>query len=335
MSSVPTSIPRIRVDDTMGIAFIGVIVAAFLHGVSCLQAWYYFTHQKDTWRLKSMVAAVMISDTVHQVLVSACVYRYVITNYNNPVELINVNRPLLIEVLFNGFTALLVQSFMTLRLWRLSNKNVWLTSIVVLLVLGEFGTIMAYSCIALTYKTFIDLARVKTLSITVNALAAVGDTLIAGILCTLLHKSRTGFQRSDTMINKLMLFAVNTGVLTSMCAICSLITILAAGNTFLYIAFFFCIGRLYSNSLLATLNARQIIRGAIEGHNSTSDNLSLSQFPKNRPTNISIKIDTTKEFANDSDQDLDGEKGIRPTLQTTHMARTYHPYGRPDEREVA
>ena len=35
----------------------------------------------------------------------------------------------------------------------------------------------------------------QRLSITVNALAAAGDVLIAGILCTLLHKSRTGFQR--------------------------------------------------------------------------------------------------------------------------------------------
>ena len=35
----------------------------------------------------------------------------------------------------------------------------------------------------------------QRLSIAVNALAAAGDVSIAAVLCTLLHKSRTGFQR--------------------------------------------------------------------------------------------------------------------------------------------
>ncbi len=51
---------------------------------------------------------------------------------------------------------------------------------------------------------FAELATLKYLSISVNALAAAGDVLIAGTLCLLLHRSRTGFQKSDTMINKLV-----------------------------------------------------------------------------------------------------------------------------------
>ncbi|KAG6885746.1 hypothetical protein C0993_010256 [Termitomyces sp. T159_Od127] len=243
-----------------------------------------------------------------------------------------------------GLTALLVQGFLTLRVWRLSNKNVWLTSTVILLVAAEFGCVVAFGTLSLQFKTFIELQQLKSLSISVNGLAATGDVLIALILCTLLHRSRTGFHRSDTMINKLILFAVNTGFLTSLCAVASLISIVVASNTFLYIAFYFCIGRLYSNSLLATLNARKMIRGSADGIHSTSENISLPlrDLPKNgtifsrvkifilfwhgrgkplttshdrslqRPTNISIKINTTKEFATDSDQGhelRDEEKG--------------------------
>ena len=40
-----------------------------------------------------------------------------------------------------------------------------------------------------------------------------------------------------------MIFSVNTGLLTSICACMSLITILALPNTFVYITFFFVIGR--------------------------------------------------------------------------------------------
>lgn len=59
----------------------------------------------------------------------------------------------------------------------------------------------------------------------VNALAAAGDVVIAAILCTLLQQSRTGFRASDTMITKLIMFSIGTGLLTSICAIMSLISV--------------------------------------------------------------------------------------------------------------
>ncbi|KAF8959577.1 hypothetical protein BDZ97DRAFT_1666845 [Flammula alnicola] len=304
---------RTTANDSFGAAFIGLVIAAALHGVSVVQAWYYYGHQKDPWTIKLLVGAVMAFDTIHQALITHTVYTYTVTNWGNPIILERLVWS--VEVIFNGFTALLVQSFLAMRVWRLSNRKKILTGIVALLVLGEFG--MLHSTLySLHLQTYAQLAELKYLSILVNALAAAGDVLIAATLCTLLHFSRTGFHRSDTMINKLILFSVNTGFLTSLCAVASLVSIVVAGNTFLYIAFFFCIGRLYTNSLLATLNARKMIRTSGNGIHSGSDNLTLSlrEFPKNgpissrRPTNISIKIDTTKEFITDSDQDNDLEK---------------------------
>ncbi|KAJ7708790.1 hypothetical protein B0H17DRAFT_365519 [Mycena rosella] len=302
-------------DKTLGVGFIGVIIAAGLHGVSCIQAWWYYTHQQDRWPLKLLVGAVMFFDTVHQALISHTVYTYLVTNFNNAAELDLIVWSLLVEVLFNGLTALLVQSFLTVRIWRLSNGNKWLTGVALALVLAEFGCVLAYVAMSLGLHTFVELGELKHLSITVNALAAAGDVVIATTLCILLRSSRTGFHRSNTIIRKLMMFSIETCALTSLCAIASLISIVVAGNTFIYILFFFCMGRLYANSLLATLNARKMIRGAADGVHTTSENLSLSlrEFqPKNtslsmaskRP-NISIKIDTTQEFNRDIEE---GEK---------------------------
>ncbi|KAJ7597907.1 hypothetical protein C8J56DRAFT_330499 [Mycena floridula] len=329
-----TATPRLILDTTFGAAFVGVIVGACLHGVSCVQAWYYFTHHNDRWPLRLLVAAVFIFDTIHQILISHCVYVYLVSNFSNPTGLTVIVWSLLVEVLFNGFTALLVQSFLTVRVWRLSNKNFWITSVIFSLVLAEFSCVVSYAGIAITQdQTFVELGKLKAISITVNALAAAGDVIIAATLCFLLHTSRTGFQRSDTMINKLIMFAVNTGLLTSLCAVASLISIVTAPNTFLYIAFFFIIGRLYSNSLLATLNARQMIRTAAEGVNTTSEGkLSFSlrelrDFSKGgsgsgRPANISIKIDTTKEFSTDC---LD--KGRVASAHSPISASSFHGHG--------
>ncbi|KAF8196892.1 hypothetical protein K438DRAFT_748607 [Mycena galopus ATCC 62051] len=326
-----------HLDKTLGVGFIGVVVAAGLHGVSCVQAWWYYTHQNDRWPLKLLVGAVLMFDTVHQALISHTLYTYLITNYDNAAELGQIVWSLLVEVLFNGLTALLVQSFLTLRIWRLSNGNIWLTGIALLLVSGEFGCVLAYVAFSLRLHTFLELAELKALSITVNALAAAGDVFIAGTLTWLLHRSRTGFHRSDTMIRKLTIFAVNTGAVTSLCAIGSLISICVAGNTFIYILFFFCMGRLYCNSLLATLNARKSIRGAADGIHTTSENLSLSlrEFPKNtaslsmaskRP-NISIKIDTTQEF------NRDGEDEEKAGSQSTASLRSKASYSFASQKE--
>ncbi|EDR07339.1 uncharacterized protein LACBIDRAFT_294515 [Laccaria bicolor S238N-H82] len=184
-----------------------------------------------------------------------------------------------------GLTALLVQSFLTARIWILSDRNIWLTGVIGVLVVGEFGSILgSFQLSTLFYsahsKNSTSVYDHFTLSITVNALAAAGDILIAGTLCTLLHLSRTGIHRSDTIYTKLIVFSLNTGLLTSLCAVASLVSILAAGNTFIYIAFFFCMGRLYTNSLLATLNARKRIRGLSDGIDTLSTGVGSLRFAR-------------------------------------------------------
>ncbi|KAF8339483.1 hypothetical protein F5887DRAFT_980223 [Amanita rubescens] len=272
--------------NTLGAVFIGVVVASTPLQVSLIQAWYYYTHQNDRWPFKTLVSAVMICDVIHQALITHTIYTYLITYFAEPAQLENIVWSLVVEVLFNGIACLLVQSFLTMRVWRLSERNIWVTSIIVF-----------------TVKTFLQLLflEVKRLSIAVNALAAAGDVSIAVVLCTLLHKCRTGYHRSDTVINKLILFTVNTGLLTSLCALASLTSIVVGGDNFVYIAFFFCLGRLYSNSLLATLNARKMFRCTdFIPSNGEDRPLSLRDVPKTttissrRADDVSIRIDTSK-----------------------------------------
>ncbi|KAJ3730780.1 hypothetical protein FB446DRAFT_726043 [Lentinula raphanica] len=298
-------------DNTMGAMFIGVLCAAVLYGAACIQTWYYYVHQKDRWPLRALVAAVMITDTLHQALIAHTLYTYLITNFGNALELGNTVWSLLAEVLVNGFTAVLVQSFLAHRVWQLSNGNIWISVPAVLLVAAEFVCVFVFAVIGLTrVQTFAELAELLTgLSITVNVLAAVGDTYIAALLTLLLHTSRTGFRRSDSIINKLIIFSINTGALTSLCAIASMLSILLAPNTFIYISFFFCMGRLYANSLLATLNVRSLLRkdggSNVQASNDTGS-IPLGAYNTsvfNPPSAISVKIDTRREFVSDRSEE--------------------------------
>ncbi|KAE9385092.1 hypothetical protein BT96DRAFT_1026698 [Gymnopus androsaceus JB14] len=297
-------------DNTFGAVIIGVIVASFLLGLSAVQAFIYFSQQNDPRPIRTLVTFVVLFDFIHQALISHTGYYYLVTNYTSPVALGTVIWSLLVEVLFNGFTAFLAQSFLTWKIYRLSERNLWLTGIASSIVLAEFACVTAFGAISLArVRTYVELAEdLKGLSITVNALAAAGDVLIAGILSVLFQTSKTGFRRSQTMLNRLTLFAVSTGALTSLCAVASLISILAAPDTFIYITFFFAMGRLYTNSLLATLNARNAIRRAGNNVQSTSDiNIPVSSFGKTfknaasfaskkfcTPGEIPIQVEITK-----------------------------------------
>ncbi|TFK24550.1 hypothetical protein FA15DRAFT_704533 [Coprinopsis marcescibilis] len=351
--------PELFLDSTLGAAFVGMLLAGILHGISMVQTWYYFTHQNDRWHTKLLASTHHWSHELQLIeggLITHTVYTYTISSWGKMSQLDDLVWSVLVSAMLYPAVTNLISPYQgggSIQRSNCSPGTKLLDNARVAVeqqklpvnwpcVAAEFGCVIAFTGLSLRLKTFTELAELEALSIAVNALAAAGDVLIAVTLCIILHFSRTGFSKSDTMINKLILFSVNTGMLTSICAVGSLISITVAGNTFFYIAFFFCIGRLYTNSLLATLNARKMIRGALDGVNSTSENLSLSlrdktaalgtcanskgivssrsrvgPFVSYRPrhlnsqhtyghsTNISIKIDTTKEFATDSDQEID------------------------------
>ncbi|KAG1813404.1 hypothetical protein EV424DRAFT_64540 [Suillus variegatus] len=301
---------RPSLHDCFGAFLIGVVVSAVLYGVTCVQTWYYFSRYfSDPWHHKLLVGAVFVSDTTHQALITHTLYTYLVTDFGNASDLEKIVWSLLVEVLFNGFTGFMVQSFLAKRVYHLSNKNVIITASVMSLVIAELVIVVIYVAKALELATFTQVRQIKSWSMSINAVAAAGDILIAVLLCTFLQRSRTGFRRSDTMINKLMLYTINTGLITSVCAMMSFISIVVWPDTFIYIAFYFCVGRLNCNSLLATLNARKGIRrdgDACNEHVSVlidralrPINSLIDSSQTEMPNDLSIRLDTTQGCTED------------------------------------
>ncbi|EJD00827.1 uncharacterized protein FOMMEDRAFT_21324 [Fomitiporia mediterranea MF3/22] len=251
-----------NLDTTMGAMYIGVTCAGILYGVSCVQMWLYYANYDDVWLLKSLVAAVFLCDSMNQAFIIHMLYKYLVMNFENPLELGSLVWSLIIEVLFNSLVGLLVQSFFTYRIYRLSGKNVYLTCLVAALVLAEFGLSLAFTVEGMKMSTFTELLSLRNLSRSVNALAAVGNVSIAISMVVLLRNTKTGLRRPDSIVNRLIIFSLNTGILTSLCAIFSLITISAFPGTLIYSAFFFVLGRVYANSFMVALNVRRRLQKA-------------------------------------------------------------------------
>ncbi|KAI0029306.1 hypothetical protein K488DRAFT_88877 [Vararia minispora EC-137] len=206
------------------------------------------------------------------------------------------------EVLPAAVLALFVQTFFVYRIYRLSQKNIFVSGLVAVFVVGEFCTYAVYFGNGVHLGTFAELiAHLRPLSYSINIATAITDVSITTAMCFYLQSSRTGFRRTDSMLNRLTLFCVNTGLLTSTDAVCSLTSYLASENSFIYICFFFMLSRLYSNSLMATLNARRVRGGAGASNDGAGNSVTLGAIELGSgqrqfaPRALAVKVDTVRE----------------------------------------
>ncbi|KAJ7176703.1 hypothetical protein C8R46DRAFT_42846 [Mycena filopes] len=285
-------------DNTYGLLFMVAIISACLYGVGILQFWSYIRkyHSKDRLTLKILVITVFVCDTFHEALLCHAVYKYSVSSISDPSILPSVVKSLVIELFFSFAIATLVQQFYCWRILKIGNSRV-LAGIVSLVCLVSTLCTLVYAIKALRLATFEDIISLKPISIAGNTLYAVADVTISTVLIILLHSAKTtGYKRTTDLLNRLMVFTFNTGLPTSVSALLSAISVAALSNTFLYIFFFLLLGRLYTNSLLVTLNCREYIaneRGSDEHYTINLQKLSLPMaFARGHDTgSVRIELD--------------------------------------------
>ncbi|OCB87159.1 hypothetical protein A7U60_g5673 [Sanghuangporus baumii] len=275
----------------MGVLYLGVMLAMGLWGMSTVQMYYYYNNYlRDPMWIKLLYANSAFLDVIVDTL--------------------------LIEVLFNGLIVFLVQAFFLLRVWRLSQKNIPVIVVLGGLILASLALSIVYTVRALEIRVFSRLTEIYALNRSINVINAVTDVALAAALIYLLQQSRTGFKRSNHIINRLIFFSLNTGLLTSIDAIVTLIMNTVYGSTFLYILFFLNISRLYTNSFMATLNSRKAFRGLDDSIDGESFSLSQSRYrartvdvetpaglkASNRTHALSVKVNTETVMTQDQDE---------------------------------
>ncbi|EGN96777.1 hypothetical protein SERLA73DRAFT_184936 [Serpula lacrymans var. lacrymans S7.3] len=87
-------------------------------------------------------------------------------------------------------------------------------------------------------------------------ISVLADSCIAFVLCYYLRKHRSGLRRTDSVINRLLLYTINTGVVTSLFGVVVVLTFLTVPTILVFIAFVQVQSKLYAISLFATLNSR-------------------------------------------------------------------------------
>jgi len=251
------------IESTFGVLMIGMSIAAVLHGLITMQCIYYFmNYPDDKWSVKGLVFVVFILDTIQLGCMIRTVYEYLVLDFGNVIPLLYTVWTLNIEVLLTCLITFVIRLFFTRRVWVVSGRNKPLTALILFIGIAQMGLGGWVSALMFVEKAFTRIPKFKPALTLQVSFGIAGDLLIGFTLCYYLFKSRTGVGRTNQILNTLIIWTVNTGLTMAITETCVLITFLASPYTFVFIAIHFFVSKVYSNSLLASLNNRRRIRGA-------------------------------------------------------------------------
>ncbi|KIM89112.1 hypothetical protein PILCRDRAFT_61424, partial [Piloderma croceum F 1598] len=213
-----------------GPMFIGTVFNVILYGIMITQVYLYFsTYKKDRTWLKCVVLFLFLADTVNAVFDLVYVYLALVVNFDNQKYLGQANWIFGTDPAMTGIIASCVQLFFAWRV-KVVTSNIWA---VMLIVFCAF----------------------------VNMLASIGTSIAVGIIPVFTEfvrfkrKQRTGFPATDDLVNRIIRLTVQTGAVTAVVATVDLIVFLV-DTTGTHLIFNVPLSKLYTNSLMSSLNAR-------------------------------------------------------------------------------
>ncbi|KAF4599029.1 hypothetical protein EYR40_006117 [Pleurotus pulmonarius] len=142
--------------------------------------------------MKIAVASVWIFEVLHTIFICHAVYFYVVLGFGRPTILDSTVWSINLTIVVTGLLTLTAHIFFAWRIY------------------------ISVAGIAFSIERYTDIPRFwENLTTSSLALEGVTDLIIAFSLGYYLHNARSGIIKTDKLINKLIFWAVNVGILTS------------------------------------------------------------------------------------------------------------------------
>ncbi|KAJ7155244.1 hypothetical protein C8R46DRAFT_1296632 [Mycena filopes] len=291
--------PTVSLDSTLGAVEVGTMLSIFLFGIVTVQvSSYYRNFPNDSWRIKLLVGGIWIVELVHTGLTCANTYEKTITFFGREPELFVLSTSFNLSMVLVAVIGPVVQAFYAYRIFKLAHRALipmacWALSLV------RFVNLLGIAIAAFATGNLPEFeARFSWLVICSLVLSAFTDILITGTTCYYLAQANRGqqFRRTKKMIDLMIVWTIQTGLLTSITSVLMLICFLVMNN-FIWVAILFLVSRSFANSLLSTLNSRTAIREAGRG----TDFLTSASFPHRAAGAIVIEMSRSQQVDVDSD----------------------------------
>ncbi|KAJ7132648.1 hypothetical protein C8R46DRAFT_1140471 [Mycena filopes] len=281
MSAPPISLLPPPLGNTLGAVFLGMAFSCILFGISSLQVYFYYHYYPNDARLhKICVGVTWLLDAICSALMIFAVYHYAVVGFGDYLGLLVVNWSLKLYTVLNVVLILLVQSLYAYRIWLLSGYHHGILGYVTaVVVLGGFGigTVFAYEIYKVQIWT--DVVRVSWAIESAFTAATLIDIILAAAMCYYLRVSKNMNGQLNSRLSTLMQYTLSSGVLTSACSTAALFTYIFMHTNLVFLSLTWLLTRLYVNSFMAMMNARQRRGPGPGGENfdSLSQSRSLNQ----------------------------------------------------------
>ncbi|KIY66953.1 hypothetical protein CYLTODRAFT_422967 [Cylindrobasidium torrendii FP15055 ss-10] len=248
-------------DASLGALLVGSWFNTMFYMLELYLAYTYFTtFKRDGIFIKAAVGFNVVMDTLGTANNCACIYLYTITHWGDLSYIINQNWAVPAYVILSGISAFTVQIFLVYRFWSLS-KNWLVTPFLALCACSALAGAIANGITVTQNSAFADRrANIKTVIIWLVCSAAT-DILIALALVWKFQTTNTTFSQTKSLIQRLTYTAIQTGSVTTVIAVLCLILYLIDPEINITVGFGFCLGRIYSLTMLFNLNTRTRPRG--------------------------------------------------------------------------
>ncbi|KAJ7867157.1 hypothetical protein B0H13DRAFT_1897677 [Mycena leptocephala] len=268
------------VNSTLGAVEIGVLVSYVLFGVTTTQTYIYYSRfPDDSRKLKALVAFVW-----------SCTLRVYDIDYAHPERILGTPPiSFTVGIVFSGVIGASVQAFFSFRIYGLSK-----TLYIPILTWG-----MSFLRLVLSAVIFfealgvaaVDVSEVKwqwLLTATWSISAANDLTVTATLVVLLYRERRNAHTRTGPLVDKLILWTIETGMLTSSASVVMLACYVTMKNNynFIWAGVFNVLPRrrdptpstVFSNSLLARTTLRAMNEVPLPSLHFTSEIATMMQI---------------------------------------------------------
>ncbi|KAI0339689.1 hypothetical protein BDW22DRAFT_1361266 [Trametopsis cervina] len=261
--NTPIDLQVPKFDNTIGAYLIGNTIAAILYGITTVQVYIYYTRPSNDSRVfKCLIFVLWLLDTAEQALFSSLLYHYAVKNFANPAALALIPSTISPVAIVCAVSDVCVRSIFVFRLWKFSDGRMRFP--VLLIAILTFVSLLAglaLASVCVHFTTLLDITDHASWILYVTfSCGAAADIVIAASMCYTLWAHRTHSPRTNSLLHALMIYSINSGALTSIFAIVSLITFATMPKNFIFLSILLVLPKLLFNAALATLNARRRLK---------------------------------------------------------------------------
>ncbi|KIK65239.1 hypothetical protein GYMLUDRAFT_39603 [Collybiopsis luxurians FD-317 M1] len=247
--------PEFHIQLQYGPMLIGVFLNLILYGVLLNQVYFYFKTYTDSLWIRLFVCYLLVLETANSAIDMAMMYQPLIAEYGTQRAVQNFPTLFLMEPILIVAISTPIQLFFAWRILKIT-KSYWIPGIILALALtSAAGGFITGAKIAIL-KLFSKKPELHWPALLWFLTSCVADLLITATLVRSLSQRKTGFSITDSVVDRIIRMTVQTGMITSVCAVGDVAFFMALPHNGLNFIWDLTLAKLYTNCLMSTLNAR-------------------------------------------------------------------------------